>query len=278
MKIRKEGKDRLISSAFIVVLTFIFGYFGSYYLFGAILLISLQGMYELYHAYGINRSTFATISYFMAIICYALMIFDVEDKYRILLLIGNVLIYTTVFVIKFPKYQFTQTSIAFIGVFYVAIMLSYIYKVRMLNDGIYWVWLIFIASWGSDVFAYLGGRMFGKHKAVPKLSPHKTIEGCISGIIGAALLGVIYVLIFKNQLQGEVNHFIVIPIVCGLGSIVAQIGDLTASAIKRQCEIKDYGKIIPGHGGILDRFDSVIYVAPLCYFLLTLFYQTQGTL
>lgn len=274
----KEKKDRVISGIFILAITLVLGYFGSYYLFGALLLISLQGMYELYHAFKINHSTFATISYIMAILCYGLMIFVSDDKYRILLLIGNVLIYTTVFVFKFPKYQFTQTAVAFIGVFYIAIMLSYIYKVREMENGIYWVWLIFIASWGSDVFAYVCGSLFGKHKAVPKLSPHKTIEGCIGAILGAALLGVVYVLIFKNQLSGEVNHFISIPIVCGLGSIVAQIGDLTASAIKRQCEIKDFGKLIPGHGGIMDRFDSVIYVAPLCYFLLTLFYQNQGTL
>lgn len=273
MKSLSEGKLRLISSFFIIVITILLGYFGSYFLFGAVLLISLQGMFELYRAYEINRSTFATISYIMAILSYGLMIFDPDDKYRILLLIGNVLIYTTIFVFKFPKYEFTKTAVAFIGVFYVAIMLSYIYKVRELNNGEFWIWLIFIASWGSDVFAYLCGRLFGKHKAVPKLSPNKTIEGCVGAILGAALLGFIYVLIFKNKLAGEINHFIYIPIVCGLGSIVAQIGDLTASAIKRQCGIKDYGKLIPGHGGIMDRFDSVIYVAPLCYFLLQIFYK-----
>lgn len=265
-------KKRLISSFFIIIITLSLGIFGSYYLFGALLLISLQGMYELYHAYGINRSTFATISYIIATLSYVLILFDFDEKYRLLLLIGNVLVYTTIFVFKFPKYQFTQTAVAFIGVFYIGIMLSYIYKVRMLDNGIYWFWLIFIASWGSDVFAYLCGSLFGKHKAVPKLSPHKTIEGCIGAVMGAALLGFIYVLIFKSNLKNEVNHFIIIPIVCGLGSIVAQIGDLTASAIKRQCEIKDFGKLIPGHGGIIDRFDSVIYVAPLCYFLLQIFY------
>lgn len=266
-------KKRVISGVFIIIITLLLGIFGSYYLFGALLLISLQGMYELYHAYGFDRSTFATISYIMAILAYVLMLLKFDEKYVLLLLIGNVLVYTTIFVFKYPKYKFPQMAVAFIGVFYVAIMLSYIYKVRMMEYGFYWFWLIFVASWGSDVFAYLVGSLLGKHKAVPKLSPHKTVEGCIGAVAGAALLGFVYVLIFKNSLQGEINNFIIIPIVCGLSSIVAQIGDLTASAIKRQCEIKDFGKIIPGHGGILDRFDSVIYVAPLCYFLLQIFYK-----
>ena len=138
--------------------------------------------------------------------------------------------------------------------------------------GKYIVWLIFISSWGSDTFAYLTGMLFGKHKLVPNLSPKKTVEGAIGGIIGSMLLGAIYTYIVFNKLTDDIYMSSVrVSIGCGVGSIISMIGDLTASGIKRNYDVKDYGNIIPGHGGILDRFDSVIFTAPALYFILNLF-------
>ena len=104
------------------------------------------------------------------------------------------------------------------------------------------------------------GVLFGKHKMAPVLSPKKSVEGAVGGVVGAILLGIIYAAATKG---GMVEY----AIICGVGALISMVGDLAASAIKRNQGIKDYGKLIPGHGGILDRFDSVIFTAPIIYFL-----------
>ena len=127
-----------------------------------------------------------------------------------------------------------------------------------------YVWLIFIIAFATDTCAYFAGYAFGKHKLIPKVSPKKTIEGSIGGILGSTLICLAFGYYFNIDLK-------VIVILGFLGSIVAQVGDLFASSVKRYVGIKDYGKLIPGHGGILDRFDSVILVAPFVYSIINLF-------
>ena len=133
-------------------------------------------------------------------------------------------------------------------------------------DGSVVVWLIFLSSWGCDTCAYCVGMLIGRHKMAPRLSPKKSVEGGVGGIAGAALLGVLFALAMNKWGGADVSplHYAVI---CAAGGAISQVGDLAASAIKRNHEIKDYGKLIPGHGGILDRFDSVIFTAPVIYYL-----------
>jgi phosphatidate cytidylyltransferase len=159
----------------------------------------------------------------------------------------------------------------FFALFYVSIMLSYIYQVRVLEDGHILVWLIFIGAWGSDTCAYCVGMLFGKRKMAPKLSPKKSIEGCIGGVVGAALIGYIYALILGSKMVGIDNPRLLFAIIGASASVISQFGDLAASAIKRNFDIKDYGSLIPGHGGILDRFDSIIFTAPIVYYLSVFF-------
>ena len=123
-----------------------------------------------------------------------------------------------------------------------------------------------LCSWGCDTCAYCVGVLIGKHKMAPKLSPKKSIEGGIGGLAGAALLGALYALAI-NKWGGASAGVGEYALICFVGGIISMIGDLAASAIKRNHEIKDYGKLIPGHGGILDRFDSVIFTAPVIYYL-----------
>ena len=165
-----------------------------------------------------------------------------------------------VYVFGYPKYHAEQVMAAFFGVVYVAVMLSFIYLTRNLPDGKFLVWLIFLCSWGCDTCAYCVGMLIGKHKMAPVLSPKKSIEGAVGGVVGAALLGVIY----AAATQGKMAEY---ALICGVGALISMVGDLAASAIKRNQNIKDYGKLIPGHGGILDRFDSVIITAPVIYYL-----------
>ena len=140
-------------------------------------------------------------------------------------------------------------------------------------DAVYFVILILGYAWGGDTFAYLVGRAFGKHKLAPRVSPNKTIEGAIGGIFGSVLVGLVitlaYMTFWRDSMtwEGISNVYYLFVALFGiLASVLGMTGDLFASAVKRQCEIKDYGTIFPGHGGILDRFDSVIFIAPLVVF------------
>lgn len=181
-----------------------------------------------------------------------------ELKWLVLLVIF--LMIMGVYVFTFPKYDTRQVMAVFFGIVYVPVMLSFIYQTRMLEGGLYLVWLIFFCSWGCDTFAYCTGMLLGRHKLAPVLSPKKSVEGAIGGIVGAAVLGAVYAILTSAPVW-------VYVLICAVGAVASQIGDLAASAVKRQHGIKDYGKLIPGHGGVLDRFDSVIVTAPMIYIL-----------
>ena len=172
-----------------------------------------------------------------------------------------------VYVFTYPKYQAGQVMTTFFGFFYVAVMLSCVYLTRMLPNGIYYIWLIFLCSWGCDTCAYCVGMLIGRHKLAPVLSPKKSIEGAVGGVVGAALLTLIYGFALKGAMGIPAAQVYVMAGISAAGALVSMVGDLAASAIKRNYEIKDYGKLIPGHGGILDRFDSVIFTAPIIFFL-----------
>ena len=136
-----------------------------------------------------------------------------------------------------------------------------------LEHGAFFLVMILVVAFATDIFAYFSGMLFGRHKLIPAVSPKKTVEGAIGGtIISAAAFvgcGFLYTYVYKTTLPNPVLMF-----ACGIAlSLVSQIGDLIASYIKRERGVKDYGKLFPGHGGVLDRFDSVIAVAPILYVL-----------
>ncbi|MCC3864671.1 phosphatidate cytidylyltransferase [Terrisporobacter petrolearius] len=163
------------------------------------------------------------------------------------------------------KRNIIDIVVTFFGVFYVAVLIDFIVlTMDNFSKGDIYVWLIFIIAFMTDTFAYFAGYLFGKHKLIPKVSPKKTVEGSVGGILGSTLICLTFGYFFNIDLK-------VIVFLGFFGSIVAQFGDLFASSIKRYVGIKDYGKLIPGHGGILDRFDSVILVAPFVYSVITLF-------
>lgn len=127
--------------------------------------------------------------------------------------------------------------------------------------------LIFAFSWGADSGAYFGGTFFGKHKLAPTISPKKTVEGAAFGILGSVLVTVIVCSIYSSALGVDIK-WLTLSICAIIFAVVGMIGDLFASLIKRSCGIKDYGNLMPGHGGVLDRFDSVLLISPLFYFIL----------
>ncbi|NLO08432.1 MAG: phosphatidate cytidylyltransferase [Clostridiales bacterium] len=263
-------KTRLISGIILLATAITVILLGDNVLFGAVLVISLVGMTELYKILKVEKALLGIVGYLAAIGYYILIYFKL-DKHLLLLFIGFLLLLMVLYVITYPRYRIEQVMTVFFGLFYVNIMLSYIYRVAILEDGAILVWLIFIGAWGSDTCAYAVGMLFGKHKIAPKLSPKKSVEGCIGGVIGAALLGYVYAIILGNKIVGIANPRILFAIIGASASVISQIGDMAASAIKRNYDIKDYGKLIPGHGGILDRFDSIIFTAPIVYYLAVFF-------
>ena len=131
------------------------------------------------------------------------------------------------------------------------------------------VYLPIIGAFASDTFAYLTGRAFGRHKLCPEISPKKTVEGSVGGIVMAPLLVILYLFLISKAYGYAVSY--PSAVVCGIGSAFAgQLGDLSMSFVKRRCGIKDFGKLLPGHGGILDRFDSILFAAPLCEVIMLL--------
>ena len=234
-------------------------------MFATLLIISLIGVSELYKVVKIEKAPLGIVGY-IGVVAYYFLIRAQKKEDLMMFAIILLILVMAVYVFAFPKYVSEQVMTAYFGVFYVAIMLSYIYQTRLLKDGLFLVGLVFLCSWGCDTCAYCVGVLIGKHKMAPKLSPKKSIEGGIGGLAGAALLGALYALAI-NKWGGASAGVVEYALICFVGGIISMIGDLAASAIKRNHEIKDYGKLIPGHGGILDRFDSVIFTAPVIYYL-----------
>lgn len=263
-------KKRLVSGIILLILTILVVMAGGNLLFAFTLFISLIGMMELYRVVDMNKKTPGIIGYIAALTYYGLIYFN-QEEYNLLLFILFILLLMTFYVFSFPKHKTEEIAIVFFGLFYVGILLSYIYQVRGLDDGAIIVWLIFIGAWGSDTCAYCVGMLFGKHKFFPKLSPKKSVEGHIGGVVGAALIGFIYGIIFQDRITVISNPQVAFAIISAAASVISQIGDLAASAIKRDYDIKDYGKLLPGHGGILDRFDSIIFTAPVVYYMSQIF-------
>lgn len=255
-------KTRLISGIVLVIIALATIISGSWILFFTLLAVSLIGMRELYKVMKVSDehvTVLELVGYLGAALYYIAMKADFGNYGTMAIIISMILI-LFVYVFGYPKYHAEQVMAAFFGVVYVAVMLSFIYLTRSLPDGKFLVWLIFLCSWGCDTCAYCVGMLIGKHKMAPVLSPKKSIEGAVGGVAGAALLGVIY----AAATQGKMAEY---ALICAVGALISMVGDLAASAIKRNQNIKDYGKLIPGHGGILDRFDSVIITAPVIYYL-----------
>ncbi|WP_430882756.1 phosphatidate cytidylyltransferase [Fusibacter sp. JL216-2] len=252
---------RLISSLVALpILLFVVLMGGNYIKFAAMLL-SLIGLYEFYHAFRLaGYKPSAKLGYTYTFVLYGAGFLDVGPIFYIAIVfmfLYNVLIYNVL-----SKHEaILDMALTFLGFFYVAFSFFHISLISSVDSNFY-IWYIFILAWGSDTFAYFAGRLFGRHKLIEHVSPKKTIEGSIGGLVGATLLSVGFAYMFKPE-------FMTFAIFLGLiGSILAQSGDLIASKIKRYCGIKDYGKIMPGHGGVLDRFDSIILTGPFIYYFI----------
>ncbi len=258
-------RTRLLSGVVLVALALLFIIHGGALLLTVLGIISVIGLFELYRVLGVEKSI-GWIGYIAAAVYFLDLWFQfIPDV--MLFIMAFLLVCMCAFVFAYPRLPFSQVIGVFFGFFYVAVMLSCIYFTRNLSGGDYLVWLVFLSAWGCDTSAYCFGMLFGKHKMTPNLSPKKTVEGAVGGVIGAAVLTILYGFLFRKGMGADVPYILMMALIAACGALIAMVGDLAASAIKRQHDVKDFGKLIPGHGGILDRFDSVIFVAPVIYYL-----------
>lgn len=163
---------------------------------------------------------------------------------------------------NYPRYKPGDGAAGIFATLYLSLLI-YIYLISTLPNGNHWIFIMLVGTWASDTFAYFAGRTLGKHKLTPKLSPKKTWEGSIGGVLGSILAVFIYSIYLMPFSFGA------LVLLGALISISSQVGDLVESTLKRQAKIKDSGSLIPGHGGVLDRFDSMLLSAPLVYYFVS---------
>jgi phosphatidate cytidylyltransferase len=257
---------RLLSGIVLLAIVISTGILGGPVFWALVTLISLLGIFEFHRMLGLQKSALFHLNWILCLGLDALLFFG-KTELADLMPVVALLVLMGLYVVRYPKYEVKEAFASYLGFVYVAVLLSFLYRIRLEENGMLLLWLVYIGTWGSDTCAYCIGCLFGKHKAFPVLSPKKSVEGCIGGVVGTALIAGIYAVCLNHFVEGaevSVLAFVVIGI---LASVVSQIGDLAASALKRNYEIKDYGKLIPGHGGILDRFDSIMFTAPLVYLM-----------
>ncbi|WP_352419636.1 phosphatidate cytidylyltransferase [Proteiniborus sp.] len=254
-------KTRVISGIIGLLLLFIVVFTGGHLLNVSVFLISVIGLYEFDKAIkNINGlKTILFVNYLFAIGLFTLIVLNRKELFMLLIFIYTVVLLCILVFNK--KVRINDISITVLGALYIPFLISHI---ALLGGSIY-IWIVFITAWGTDTFAYFVGVKFGKRKLCPSLSPNKSIEGSIGGILGSLVLTLLFSYYFK---LGNIINISILSIIC---SIMAQVGDLTASRIKRLANIKDYGKIMPGHGGILDRFDSILFTGPIVYYYIVYF-------
>lgn len=232
---------------------------GGYLLKFSIYIVAMIGLREFYKAVEKkNINPIYIIGYLGTTGMFLSFIFNMK-LFNFLLTILILICLSSVVFLK--KIKLEDIAVTLIGIFYIPLLLFHV----MYLDNTKYIWFIFIIAFGTDTFAYIIGNLLGKRKLCPMISPNKTIEGSIGGIIGSILLSLFYSNVY------ELGNIWIVSIMAFIGSITSQIGDLTASKIKRQVGIKDYGFIMPGHGGVLDRFDSIIFTAPVIYYYISNF-------
>ncbi len=255
---------------------FIILIFGNKYILDVIIaILAMCGIYEYMKCVAHKFNPVYWIGFVSALSIAGLHIISGEYliRYLGLILLSVMAILFMHVVFSDMKTNVADIAITLFGIIYIVgffsfVALLYGYENNGANLGKFYIAFLFLATWGSDIFAYLIGMKFGKHR-FSKISPKKSIEGCIAGVIGGVGLVLIATVIFNVFFDLEINYLL-ITIIGLIITLLGQIGDFSASCIKRYAEVKDFSNVLPGHGGFIDRFDSVIFAAPFAYYLITL--------
>lgn len=239
-----------------------------------IFLISIIGMFEYNKAFKSAGYKLVPILGYLSCLPIFLIGTDIQiDTVITIAIIALPIVLITSFVysiLRKLKTNIIDVAISMLSIFYIPFLFSFLKLILILEDGRLYIWFVIFGAFACDTFAYFIGCKFGKRKLCPDVSPKKTIEGSIAGIIGVILSYIIIYIIAKYKLSIDLNLLLVISMAI-ISGIIGQFGDLAASSIKRFCKVKDFGTIMPGHGGILDRCDSIMFVAPIVYIILKLY-------
>ncbi|WP_311526187.1 phosphatidate cytidylyltransferase [uncultured Parvimonas sp.] len=251
--------NRTISGTLILIISFICIYLKGYALVGYSMAITIFCLIELFRTFKLNDVFMIGFSLIFSMgMLYSI---SISNENLVLTFFASYFLIISIYYLFFNKMSIESLGRLLFSFIYISVPMGVFLKLGYTNL----LWIVFLISWGTDTFAYLFGIIFGKHKLCPSISPKKTIEGALGGIFGSLiLLNLFNYFVLKNNIVFVTLSGIIL-------SIVAQIGDLFASKIKREMGIKDFSNIIKGHGGFLDRFDSIIFVTPLVYIVFYIF-------
>lgn len=252
-------KTRIISACIMLPLL-ILVYLGGWFIWAAALAVAFLGVREFYKGFEASGSKPCyPLAYVAIAALYIINVAAPKDANLITLWVALTVAASMIYGFKVNERKLDDMTSTMLGIMYVVF---FSYHIVLIDQSEYriLIWLVFLSAFGTDIMAYFTGMAMGKHKLCPNLSPKKSIEGAVGGVAGSVAACGIFGYFALPEALGECL------IIGLLGSIFAQLGDLSASAFKRQMGIKDYGNLIPGHGGILDRFDSVLFTAPLVYY------------
>ena len=267
-----ENFKRITSSLLGLPMVIVVLLFGNKYVIDvALAVVALISLHEYYNSFSKNYKTIQWLGYLLAICISFIHLVPTDMLFKIISL-GIPFIVAILFIeliLRNLKISIVDIAISLFGIFYIVLFTMFVPLIAGLEHGKVLIWYVLTTSWGTDIFAYIVGRKIGKHK-FSKISPKKSIEGCIAGTLGAVLLSLIYTFCINKFMGFLIAPYLHIVIASIVLSVIGQFGDFAASSVKRFNEIKDFSNLIPGHGGLLDRIDSLIFIAPFAYILLTI--------
>lgn len=269
-------KTRIITSIFIVAVLVAVLFLSSTIVYPiALSLLALTAIYEVLSVFGLKNRLFIAIPAYLIMLAMPVGAYFMSKANKafefylslFLVLFGYMLYLFIVMILERGRMKFSEFAGSFTMVIYLAVAFSSLSLIRYIDGvGLYCLGTIFVAAWMTDVCAYFVGRFFGKHKLIPEVSPKKTVEGAVGGwllSIGFMVLYGFLSSVFSKLITGiELKpNYLILALMGAVLSVLAQGGDLFASVVKREYGIKDYGNVLPGHGGIMDRFDSIIAIS-----------------
>lgn len=274
-------KTRTITSVFILLVTVPIILLSKYIIYPiALSALAVMATYEILHAIGVEKNWYLSVpAYILAgVFPFASYFVTAESSFTYLLTIAALIYIYMIYIMGVAVFSKGQTSFKIISevllsITYVIVSFSSLSMIRYIDKdvGLYKLMLVFIVSWVCDSMAYVVGSLIGKHKLIPEISPKKTIEGAIGGVVSAIIAYMLFGLILDLAVPNMKVNYIVLAVFGLVLSVVSQLGDLIASLIKREHNVKDYGKLLPGHGGIMDRFDSIMAVSTILLILSIVF-------
>jgi phosphatidate cytidylyltransferase len=260
---------RIISALIAIPLGILIVYEGKLFFLLGILFITVTGLYEMRNLLLRMNLRFPPLLIYGNGILFPIVAYFLSGSNQMLLLFAAVtcslMLYLIAMIISFPRYSAAEIAVSYLGSSYIGILISYTILIRHMSpEGFFYLLYLLILTWAYDAGAYFAGNYLGRHSLCPALSPQKTLEGVAGGLlmtVGAAL-------IFQRLHPiGAYFDTVVLSLLIG---IFVQVGDLVESALKRMAGVKDSGTMIPGHGGVLDRFDGLLFSAPVAYLYLKL--------